>query len=93
MTMETMTPTYPPFTPDEVGFAELVKVSRRIGYGRMMQLISGIWKDQEGDGAHCVNETFAGLALKQKRCEIEGHDIGPDTAGWCDRCGVKVQKA
>lgn len=42
----------------EIAFAEFVKANRAMGYGRMMQIISGIWFKQDKMGAILPNHTY-----------------------------------
>ena len=83
-----------PYLSDMEGrFRSFVLNNRAMGYGRMMQMISEIWREQHGDGAHLANETYAGLAKKQKRCKAEGHDWSEGSEYlWCDRCGASEPK-
>lgn len=72
---------------DEAMFFQSVLAWRGLGYGRMMQMISQQWRREVGDGAHCVTDTYNGVAAKRKRCRTGGHDWRPGGAyDWCDRC-------
>ena len=83
----------PPETRDEKDFLAQVARHRGIGYGRMMQMISELWRDLEGDGALYANDTYSSLFQKQERCAREGHDPTPGrTYNWCDRCGARLAK-
>lgn len=84
---------YPPLNHQEAQFIHFVEAHSDLGYGRMMQLISGLWRDKDPIGAQLVNETYGGLALKKKRCKREGHDWSNGrTRQWCDRCGASRPK-
>lgn len=77
----------------EQQFMVVVRENKDLGYGRMMQMISGRWRDEVGDGAFVFNETYAGLDRKIKRCKQEGHDSFPGhDYDWCDRCGARLEK-
>lgn len=78
-------------TIQEQEFIETVKRVRGIGYGRMMQIISNLWRDQDSIGALTVGETYGIEDLKRKRCRTEGHDTRKGgNWDWCDRCGAKI---
>lgn len=75
----------------EAEFRAAVDSCRMVGYGRMMEIISGIWQRQDPKAAFTVGETYHIEFLKRKRCEKEGHDVSKGTDwNWCDRCGVMI---
>jgi hypothetical protein len=83
----------PPETQAEKDFMAQVASHRRIGYGRMIQMISELWRDLHGDGALYANDTYSSLQKKRERCAREGHDPSPGTCyDWCDRCGQRLAK-
>lgn len=49
---------FPPKTPEEAQFMDTVFKLRDVGFGRMMQLISEYWRDQDPSGALKVGDTF-----------------------------------
>jgi hypothetical protein len=67
-------------------FKAFVLQNREFGYGRMMQVISGIWQKADPIGALTVGEAYGSEELKRERCQKEGHDRS--RSGWCDRCGA-----
>jgi hypothetical protein len=76
-----------PLNMDEAMFFQSVLAWRRLGYGRMMQMISQQWRLEVGDGAKIANDTYNGIKNKRKRCRKEGHDWRPGgSCDWCDRC-------
>lgn len=86
-------PLYPALNGYEKNFIDYVVQNRDIGYGRMMQMISGLWYDLAGDGAHCVSDTFGGVRRKKSRCRRLGHDWEPGSSLlWCCRCGANKSK-
>ena len=89
-----MRKTYLPLNKAEEYVMNVVEANSDLGYGRMMQMISGLWFDRHGGAAGCVTDTFNGVADKRKRCRKEGHDWGKmGTAyDWCDRCGKSRPK-
>lgn len=82
-----------PLNANEAEFLSAVKFHRAMGYGRMLRMISHLWRDEAGDIALCVTDTFHGVAAKEKRCKEEGHDWRPGgDFDWCDRCNVNRPK-
>lgn len=75
----------------EAEFRKTVESCQQVGYGRMMEIISGIWHRKDSKGAFTVGETYGIEELKRERCKKEGHDIAKGTNwNWCDRCGVMI---
>jgi len=76
---------------EDAKFREVVESFKEMGYGRMMQIISGIWYRKDPKGALTVGECYGIEELKKERCKKEGHDIrkGGDW-NWCDRCGAMI---
>lgn len=86
---------YAPMTTDEELFMSTVTERRQVGYGRMMQMISGLWRAEVGDAALLANDTYHGYAAKLARCKREGHDWNDNAGGsydWCDRCGTSTPR-
>lgn len=78
-----------PLNMDEALFFQSVLAWKKLGYGRMMQMISQQWRREVGDGAAVATDTYHGVEAKKKRCKKEGHDWSPGTEFmWCDRCGA-----
>lgn len=72
-------------------FLEIVKRLRPMGFGRMMQIISDLWYQDDPKGAFTVGECYGVEELKRERCKKEGHDMRKGTNwNWCDRCGVMI---
>jgi hypothetical protein len=77
--------------PDDEDFAAFVKRNRTFGYGRMMHLISELWRSQDPVGALSVGDTYGMLERKRSRCAAEGHDIRHGNSyDWCDRCDARL---
>jgi hypothetical protein len=77
--------------PDDDAFTVLVKCHRAFGYGRMMQLISDLWRSEDPAGALSVGDTYYILEQKRQRCASEGHDRrSGNSYDWCDRCGARL---
>lgn len=75
----------------ETQFRAMVESCEKIGYGRMMEIISGIWYRKDAKAAFTVGETYHIEELKRERCKKEGHDVRKGTNwNWCDRCGVMI---
>lgn len=69
-------------------FRAFVEQNRAFGYGRMMQLISDLWRSQDPAGALSVGDTYSICALKRERCAAKGHiRHSGGSYDWCDRCG------
>jgi hypothetical protein len=80
-----------PKTADERAFFETVEKLRGIGYGRMMQMISEVWRRSSPDDALSVGDTYFMLEKKRERCKKEGHDIRHgQNWDWCDRCVARI---
>lgn len=74
-------------------FLDIVTQHRKLGYGRMMHLISELWQQSDPKGALTVGDTYSGQDKKRKRCRLEGHDWSPGgDYDWCDRCEAKRPK-
>lgn len=75
----------------ESEFRAMVESFQGIGYGRMMEIISGIWYRKDSNGAFTVGECYGIEKLKRERCKKEGHDVRKGTNwNWCDRCGCMI---
>lgn len=76
---------------DDDAFAVFVKQHRSFGYGRMMHLISELWRSDDPVGALSVGDTYGMLERKRERCAAEGHDVRHGNSyDWCDRCGEQL---
>ncbi|HSX23219.1 MAG TPA: hypothetical protein VLE97_10650 [Gaiellaceae bacterium] len=76
--------------PDEA-FAAFVDRHREFGYGRMMHVISELWRATDPRGALSVGDTYGILEVKRARCAAEGHDVRHGNSyDWCDRCGAQL---
>ena len=76
-------------------FAEYVEASRKLGYGRMMQIISCVWAEHDMEGSLTVGPARSTVKRRKERCERDGHDWNPKEGGqykWCDRCGINGEK-
>jgi hypothetical protein len=72
-------------------FILFVKRCRSFGYGRMMQLISNLWRLEDPKGALSVGDAYVTLERKLARCASEGHDRrSGNSYDWCDRCGARL---
>ena len=72
-------------------FAAFVEKNREFGYGRMMQVISELWREKDPRGALSVGETYGILEIKRARCAAVGHDVRHGNSyDWCDRCGAQL---
>lgn len=71
-------------------FRAFVMCNFEMGYGRMMQIVSEVWREQHGDAALTVGDTYASVKKKIARCKREGHDWGDSGTeyDWCDRCAA-----
>lgn len=76
---------------DDDVFIAFVKRNRAFGYGRMMHLISELWRSDDPVGALSVGDAYVMLERKRSRCALEGHDIRHGNSyDWCDRCGARL---
>lgn len=74
-------------------FRAFVEKNREFGYGRMMQLISELWRERDPAGALSVGDAYAILELKRERCAALGHDVHSGAhSDWCDRCGDELER-
>lgn len=81
-----------PATPNEAltddEFKAFVERHRAFGYGRMMQLISDLWRAKDPAGALSVGDTYSICESKRTRCKTKGHlRHSGGSYDWCDRCG------
>ncbi len=77
--------------PEDEDFIAFVKRNRAFGYGRMMHLISELWRSEDPRGALSVGDTYGSLEKKRLRCTSEGHDRSRGNSyDWCDRCGARL---
>lgn len=80
-----------PLAMDDAAFVAYVQRFRTFGYGRMMHLISELWKRSDPDGALSVGPCYGTLVQHRERCAQEGHDVSHGTSwDWCDRCGIRI---
>jgi hypothetical protein len=76
---------------DDDEFRTFVEKNRAFGYGRMMQLISELWREHDPAGALSVGDTYASCEQKRERCATLGHVVHSGAHyDWCDRGGDQL---
>lgn len=77
---------------DDDAFMAFVKQHRSFGFGRMMHLISELWRSEDPRGALSVGDAYGVVEKKRERCALEGHDRSSGNSyDWCDRCGERLE--
>ena len=80
---------------DDAEFREEVLRRKKLGYGRMMSIISLMWQEEDRDTALLAGDSIYEFNRKCNRCERVGHDWDNERSSeyrWCDRCGRNEAK-